>query len=75
MLFFKGFSPNSQENVKSISMEPAFAILKQKKKEKKNLLLTMSKIKIWGATFNMFENSQKELLGFPPAVFIFYILG
>ena len=62
MLFFKGFSPNSQENVKSISMEPAFAILKQKKKkkEKKNLLLTMSKIKIWGATFNMFENSQKE---------------
>ena len=62
MLFFKGFSPNSQENVKSISMEPAFAILKQKnkKKGKKNLLLTMSKIKIWGATFNMFENSQKE---------------
>lgn len=62
MLFFKGFSPNSQENVKSISMEPAFAIFKQKKKkkEKKNLLLTMSKIKIWGATFNMFENSQKE---------------
>ena len=62
MLFFKGFSPNSQENVKYISMEPAFAILKQKKKkkEKKNLLLTMSKIKIWGATFNMFENSQKE---------------
>ena len=34
MLFFKGFSPNSQENVKSISMEPAFAILKQKKKKK-----------------------------------------
>ena len=63
MLFFKGFSPNSQENVKSISMEPAFAILKQKKqkqKQKKILLLTMSKIKIWGATFNMFENSQKE---------------
>lgn len=63
MLFFKGFSPNSQENVKSISMEPAFAILKQKKtkkKEKKTLSLTMSKIKIWGATFNMFENSQKE---------------
>ena len=62
MLFFKGFSPNSQENVKSISMEPAFAILKQKKKKKgkKNWLLTMSKIKIWGATFNMFENSQKE---------------
>ena len=47
-------------------MEPAFAILKQKKtkknkkKQKKILLLTMSKIKIWGATFNMFENSQKE---------------
>ena len=63
MLFFKGFSPNSQENVKSISMEPAFAILKQKKtkkKEQKTLSLTMSKIKIWGATFNMFENSQKE---------------
>lgn len=63
MLFFKGFSPNSQENVKSISMEPAFAILKQKKqkkKEKRNLSLTMSKIKIWGATFNVFENSQKE---------------
>ena len=35
MLFFKGFSPNSQENVKSISMEPAFAILKQKKNKKK----------------------------------------
>ena len=35
MLFFKGFSPNSQENVKSISMEPAFAILKQNKKTKK----------------------------------------
>ena len=33
---------------------------KTKKKVKKNLLLTMSKIKIWGATFNMFENSQKE---------------
>ena len=33
---------------------------KTKKKGKKNLLLTMSKIKIWGATFNMFENSQKE---------------
>lgn len=63
MLFFKGFSPNSQENVKSISMEPAFAILKQKKqkkKKKRNLSLTMSKIKIWGATFNVFENSQKE---------------
>ena len=63
MLFFKGFSPNSQDNVKSISMEPAFAILKQKKnkkKQKKILLLTMSKIKIWGATFNMFENSQEE---------------
>lgn len=64
MLFFKGFSPNSQENVKSISMEPAFAISKQKKqtkkRKKKNLSLTMSKIKIWGATFNMFENSQKE---------------
>ena len=66
MLFFKGFSPNSQDNLKSISMEPAFAILKQKKtkknkkKQKKILLLTMSKIKIWGATFNMFENSQKE---------------
>ena len=63
MLFFKGFSPNSQENVKYISMEPEIAILKQnnkQKKRKKNLLLTMSKIKIWGATFNMFENSQKE---------------
>ena len=63
MLFFKGFSPNSQENVKYISMEPEIAILKQNKKQKKrkkNLLLTMSKIKIWGATFNMFENSQKE---------------
>ena len=35
MLFFKDFSPNSQENVKSISMEPAFAILKQKKQKKK----------------------------------------
>lgn len=35
MLFFKGFSPNSQENVKSISMEPAFAILKPKKTKKK----------------------------------------
>ena len=33
---------------------------KNKKKRKKKLLLTMSKIKIWGATFNMFENSQKE---------------
>ena len=40
-----------------------FRDLKEKKKQKKkekNLLLTMSKIKIWGATFNMFENSQKE---------------
>lgn len=35
MLFFKGFSPNSQENVKYISMEPAFAILKKKKKKRK----------------------------------------
>ena len=35
----------------------------------------MSKIKIWGATFNMFENSQKEQLGFPPAVFIFLYFG
>ena len=35
MLFFKGFSPNSQENVKYISMEPAFAILKKKKKKKR----------------------------------------
>lgn len=36
-----------------------FRDLKEKKRKKK-LLLTMSKIKIWGATFNMFENSQKE---------------
>lgn len=35
MLFFKGFSPNFQENVKYISMEPAFAILKQKQKNQK----------------------------------------
>ena len=52
MLFFKGFSPNSQDNVKSISIEPAFAILKQKKTKK-------NKKKFGGATFNMFENSQK----------------